>query len=195
VLKRALQRGFSLVELADRADHHRHFDDARHAVVLRVHQQCRLGSVAQSFYSGLSLARSEAIRLNVPVEFVMTNDPVGPESRTRPTPDVTGEELGDPQPDGEPGPVRTRRDRDQVGPRRRRRHAAGDDPGGIPDRPLQRHWRRDTWRRRHRDRKPARGRLRPGGSGPVLGGHRRTGGQVRLCVPAAPFGDTRSCTP
>ena len=36
-------------------------------------QNARLGSAAKSFYTGLQLARTEAIRRNGPVEFVMTS--------------------------------------------------------------------------------------------------------------------------
>ena len=90
MLKRALQRGFSLVELATAM--------TIIAILMMLGMpsfseyinNARLGSVAQSFYSGLSLARSEAIRLNVPVEFVMTNDPVGPGIENALTADVTG---------------------------------------------------------------------------------------------------------
>ena len=36
-------------------------------------QNNKIGSVVGSYYSGLQMARTEAIRTNVPVEFVMTN--------------------------------------------------------------------------------------------------------------------------
>ena len=36
-------------------------------------QNARLGTRAKSFYSGIQLARSQAIRLNLPVEFVLTD--------------------------------------------------------------------------------------------------------------------------
>ena len=39
-------------------------------------QNARLGTRAKSFYTGIQLARSEAIRLNLPVEFVLTDTPV-----------------------------------------------------------------------------------------------------------------------
>ena len=46
--------------------------------------------MAQSFYSGLSLARSEAIRRNGAVEFAMTNTPIGVGIENSLAPDVTG---------------------------------------------------------------------------------------------------------
>jgi type IV fimbrial biogenesis protein FimT len=39
-------------------------------------QNAKLGTRAKSFYSGLQLARTEAIRRNLPVEFVLTDTPV-----------------------------------------------------------------------------------------------------------------------
>jgi type IV fimbrial biogenesis protein FimT len=39
-------------------------------------QNARLGSAAKSFYTGLQVARAEAIRRNAPVEFVMTSTAV-----------------------------------------------------------------------------------------------------------------------
>ena len=39
-------------------------------------QNARLGTRAKSFYTGVQLARTEAIRLNLPVEFVLTDTPV-----------------------------------------------------------------------------------------------------------------------
>lgn len=39
-------------------------------------QNARLGSAAKSFYTGVQLARTEAIRRNAPVEFAMTGDSV-----------------------------------------------------------------------------------------------------------------------
>lgn len=47
-------------------------------------QNSKIGSAAKSYQSGLQLARSEAIRQNLPVEFVLTNAPIvaGIESTT-----------------------------------------------------------------------------------------------------------------
>ena len=39
-------------------------------------QNSRLGTAAKSFYTGLQRARAEAVRLNLPVEFVVTDTPV-----------------------------------------------------------------------------------------------------------------------
>ena len=50
----------------------------------------RLGATAQSFYTGLNTARSEAIRRNSTVEFAMTNTPLGPGIENALAPDVTG---------------------------------------------------------------------------------------------------------
>ena len=50
----------------------------------------RLSAVAQSFFSGLNIARSEAIRRNGRVEFAMTNTPLGPGIENSLAPDVTG---------------------------------------------------------------------------------------------------------
>ena len=69
----------------------------------------RLGAVAQSFYSGLSQARSEAIRRNVPVEFAMTNTPIGPGIENSLAPDVTGKNWVIRSQTVNPGPVRRRR--------------------------------------------------------------------------------------
>ena len=50
----------------------------------------RLGAAAQSFYTGLNVARSEAIRRNGTVEFAMTNTPLAPGIENALAPDVTG---------------------------------------------------------------------------------------------------------
>jgi type IV fimbrial biogenesis protein FimT len=39
-------------------------------------QNARLGTRAKSFYTGIQLARTQAITLNLPVEFVLTDTPV-----------------------------------------------------------------------------------------------------------------------
>jgi type IV fimbrial biogenesis protein FimT len=39
-------------------------------------QNARLGTRAKSFYTGIQLARTEAVRLNLPVEFVLTDTPI-----------------------------------------------------------------------------------------------------------------------
>lgn len=50
----------------------------------------RLAAMAQSFFSGLNVARSEAIRRNGTVEFAMTNTPLGPGIENSLLADVTG---------------------------------------------------------------------------------------------------------
>ncbi len=50
----------------------------------------RLGAAAQSFYTGLTTARSEAIRRNGTVEFAMTNTPMAPGIENALLPDITG---------------------------------------------------------------------------------------------------------
>jgi type IV fimbrial biogenesis protein FimT len=90
VLKRAAQRGFSLVELATAM--------TIVAILMMLGMpsfseyinNARLGAVAQSFYAGLTLARSEAIRRNVAVEFAMTNTAIGAGIENTLAPDVTG---------------------------------------------------------------------------------------------------------
>jgi type IV fimbrial biogenesis protein FimT len=69
-------RGFTLIELL--------FGIAMIAVLLGLGapafgtflQNARLGTRSKSFYTGLQLARSEAIRRNLPVEFALTDTPV-----------------------------------------------------------------------------------------------------------------------
>jgi type IV fimbrial biogenesis protein FimT len=68
-------RGFTLIEML--------FGVAMVAILLALGapafstflQNARLGTRAKSFYSGLQLARSEAIRRNLPVEFILTDTP------------------------------------------------------------------------------------------------------------------------
>lgn len=50
----------------------------------------RLGAAARSFYTGLNIARSEAIRRNSTVEFAMTNTPLAPGIANTLVPDITG---------------------------------------------------------------------------------------------------------
>ena len=45
-------------------------------------QTARLGSMAKGFYTGVQMARTEAIRLNQPVDFVLTNTAVVPNIQT-----------------------------------------------------------------------------------------------------------------
>lgn len=53
-------------------------------------QNARLGSTAKSFYNGLALARSEAIRLNQPVEFALTNTAIASGVENSMSPDAAG---------------------------------------------------------------------------------------------------------
>lgn len=50
----------------------------------------RLAAAAQSFYTGLNIARSEAIRRNGTVEFAMTNTPLAPGVENALVADITG---------------------------------------------------------------------------------------------------------
>ena len=69
-------RGFTIIELA--------FGVALVSILLALAgpafsgflQNARLGTRAKSFYTGLQLARTEAIRLNLPVEFILTDTPI-----------------------------------------------------------------------------------------------------------------------
>jgi len=155
----------------------------------------RLGSVAQSFYSGLSLARSEAIRLNVPVEFVMTNDPVGPGIENSATPDVTGKNWVIRSQTVNPGPydspaIETKSAREGGGATPRvtilaaspivRFNGIGAATVGVGAIAIE---------------NPPAGACVPAGPVRCWAVIVAPGGQVRLCDPAAPFGDTRSCTP
>ncbi len=77
MLSRGHQRGFSIIELSVAL--------TVVGVLLALGmpslsgyvQNARLGSAAKSFYTGMQLARTEAIRRNAPVEFVMTSAAVG----------------------------------------------------------------------------------------------------------------------
>jgi type IV fimbrial biogenesis protein FimT len=90
VLMHPAQRGFSLIELA--------IAIAIMAILIMLGMpsfseymaNARLGATAQSFYTGLNIARSEAIRRNSTVEFAMTNTPLGPGVENALAPDVTG---------------------------------------------------------------------------------------------------------
>ena len=53
-------------------------------------QTARLGSFAKSFYTGAQLARTEAIRLNLPVDFVLTNTPIAAGIETAAVASTTG---------------------------------------------------------------------------------------------------------
>lgn len=90
MLKRAVQNGFSLIELS--------IAITIIAILIMLGMpsfseymaNARLGATAQSFYSGLNVARSEAIRRNGAVEFAMTNTPLGAGIENSLAPDVTG---------------------------------------------------------------------------------------------------------
>jgi len=195
VLKRALQRGFSLVELATAL--------TIIAILMMLGMpsfseyinNARLGSVAQSFYSGLSLARSEAIRLNVPVEFVMTNDPVGPGIENSATPDVTAKNwvirsqtVNAGQYDSTAIETKSAREGGGATPRVTilaaspivRFNGIGAATVGVGAIAIE---------------NPPAGACVPAGPVRCWAVIVAPGGQVRLCDPAAPFGDTRSCTP
>jgi type IV fimbrial biogenesis protein FimT len=195
VLIKAAQRGFSLVELATAM--------TIIAILMMLGMpsfseyinNARLGAVAQSFYSGLSLARSEAIRLNVPVEFVMTNDPVGPGIENALTADVTGKNWVIRSQTVNPGPydspaIETKSALEGGGATPRvtilaaspivRFNGIGAATVGVGAIAIE---------------NPPAGACVPVGPVRCWSVIVAPGGQVRLCDPAAPFGDTRSCTP
>lgn len=194
MLSNASQRGFSLVELATAM--------TIIAILMMLGMpsfseyinNARLGSVAQSFYSGLSLARSEAIRRNVPVEFVMTNDPIGPGIENSATPDVTGKNWVI-RSQTVPGPydspaIETKSALEGGGSTPRvtilaaspivRFNGIGAATVGVGAIAIE---------------NPPAGACVPAGPVRCWSVLVAPGGQVRLCDPAAPFGDTRSCTP
>jgi type IV fimbrial biogenesis protein FimT len=53
-------------------------------------QNARLGSMAQSIYSGLQLARTEAVKRNQSVQFVLTNSPLDTTAISAVSLDVSG---------------------------------------------------------------------------------------------------------
>jgi type IV fimbrial biogenesis protein FimT len=190
-----VQRGFSLIELAVAM--------SIIAILLMLGMQsfseyinnARLGSVAQSFYSGLSLARSEAIRRNVPVEFVITNTAIGPGIENAAAPDVAGKNwvvrshtvLAGPY-DSPAIDSKSATEGGGATPRVTILATApvvtfnglGAATTGVGTIAIE---------------NPAAGACVP--TGPVRCWNIvvAPAGQVRLCDPAAPFGDTRSCTP
>jgi len=195
VLKKAAQRGFSLVELATAM--------TIIAILMMLGMpsfseyinNARLGAVAQSFYAGLNQARSEAIRLNVPVEFAMTNDPIGPGIENSLAPDATGKSWVI-RSHSVPGPVY---DSPAIETK-----SALEGGGSTPKVTILATAPIVTFN----------GLGAASGVGPIAienpsagacvlaGGPVRCwnivvapGGQVRLCDPAALPGDTRSCTP
>jgi type IV fimbrial biogenesis protein FimT len=196
VLKHALQRGFSIVELA--------VTITIVAILMMLGMpsfseyinNARLGAVAQSFYAGLSQARSEAIRLNVPVEFVMTSTPIAPGIENALAPDVAGKNWVIRSQTVTAGPydspaidMKAAQEGGGATPRVTilataaivRFNGIGAATAGVGPIAIE---------------NPA------AGACVLAGGPVRCwsivvapGGQVRLCDPAAPVGDTRSCTP
>jgi len=90
MLKRAGEGGFSLIELAVAL--------AVLGVLIALGmpsfsvyiQTARLGNMAKSIYTGSQLARTEAIRRNQPVDFVLTDTPIAPGIETAAVPSVNG---------------------------------------------------------------------------------------------------------
>lgn len=90
MLTQRAQRGFSLIELS--------IAITIIAILVMLGMpsfseymaNAKLGATAQSFFSGLNVARSEAIRRNGTVEFAMTNTPLAPGIENTLLPDVTG---------------------------------------------------------------------------------------------------------
>ena len=195
MLKRAAQRGFSIVELATAM--------TIIAILMMLGMpsfseyinNARLGAVAQSFYSGISLARSEAIRRNVPVEFVMTNTPIAPGIENALAPDVTGKNWVIRSQTVPAGPydspaidMKAAQEGGGATPRVTilaaapiiRFNGLGAATAGVGAIAVE---------------NPPAGACVPAGPVRCWSIVVAPGGQVRLCDPAAPTGDTRSCTP
>lgn len=90
MLRQRAQRGFSIIELA--------ITITIIAILIMLGMpsfseymaNARLTAAAQSFFTGLNVARSEAIRRNGTVEFAMTNTPLAPGIENTLLPDTTG---------------------------------------------------------------------------------------------------------
>ena len=91
MLSRDLQGGFSLIELMTAITIMGILIALGMPSLNTYLQTAKLGTLARSFYTGVQLARSEAIRLNQRVDFVQTNDPVNsPASALAAASSVTG---------------------------------------------------------------------------------------------------------
>jgi type IV fimbrial biogenesis protein FimT len=195
VLRRAAQRGFSLVELATAL--------TIVAILMMLGMpsfseyinNARLGAAAQSFYSGLSLARSEAIRRNGAVEFAMTNTPLGVGIENSLAPDVTGKNWVIRSQSVASGPydspaIETKTALEGGGATPRvtvlatspivRFNGIGAATVGVGIIAIE---------------NPPAGACVPAGPVRCWNVVVAAGGQVRLCDPAAAVGDSRSCTP
>jgi type IV fimbrial biogenesis protein FimT len=76
MLSRRRQQGFSIIELAVVVSIIGILAALGIPAFSEYIQNARLGTMAQGIHTGLSLARSEAIRRNAQVEFAMTNTPI-----------------------------------------------------------------------------------------------------------------------
>lgn len=76
MLKADSQRGFSIIELATALTIIALLLTLGMPSLSEYVQNARLGTAAQSFVNGLNLARSEAIRRNAPVEFMVTGNAI-----------------------------------------------------------------------------------------------------------------------
>jgi len=193
VLIKPSQRGFSIVELA--------VTITIIAILMMLGMpsfseyinNARLGAVAQSFYSGLSLARSEAIRRNVPVEFVITSTAIGPGIENAAAPDPAGKNWVVRSHSVIPGPYdsppidsKSASEGGGATPRVTILAAApivtfngiGAATTGVGTIAIE---------------NPPAGACVPAGPVRCWNIVVAPGGQVRLCDPAASFGDTRSC--
>ncbi len=90
MLTRLGQQGFSIIELATALTIIGVLMALGMPSLSEYIQNARLGTAAQSFYSGLNLARTEAIRLNGPVEFVVTGDAIASGIENSLVPGTTG---------------------------------------------------------------------------------------------------------
>ena len=84
------QRGFSIVELATAMTIIAILMAIGMPSLSEYLQNARLGSTAQNLFSGLNLARSEAIRRNQQVDFVLTSTPLAPGIENAFVADVAG---------------------------------------------------------------------------------------------------------
>ena len=87
---RRRERGFSLVELSVAVSVLGILIALGMPSLSQYIQAARLGNMAKSFYSGAQLARTEAIRRNQAVDFVLTNTPIAPGIEGTAVPSVTG---------------------------------------------------------------------------------------------------------
>ena len=190
-----MQRGFSLIELAVTMSIIAVLMMLGMPSLTEYINNARLGSAAQSYYSGLSRARSEAIRMNRRVEFAITNTPIAPGIENTLVADTGGQnwvvrsrETGSASYDTPYIEARSSKDGAGINPSvtvtATTSIVAFDGFGAA-----------NATAGEFRIENPTAGLCVP--AGPVRCWRVVVGasGQVRLCDPAAGIGDTRSCGP